>query len=63
VPAPDPLAALFHSARGSDVTMTSVRGEILYSGGSVIPFDVNVLKQQMQNVSERLHEARTGSTR
>jgi 5-methylthioadenosine/S-adenosylhomocysteine deaminase len=63
VPAPDPLAALFHSARGTDVIMTAVRGEILYSGGNVIPFDVTALKREMLNMSERLHEARTGRTR
>lgn len=32
-PAADPVAALFHSARGSDVCLTVVRGRVLYSDG------------------------------
>lgn len=63
VPAPDPVSAVFHSARGSDVIMTVVRGEILYVGGSVIPFDVTALRQQMVAIGERLHAARTSSPR
>ncbi len=58
VPAPDPVSALFHSGRGSDVIMTAVRGEMLYVGGSVIPFDVPALKSQITAISERLCSAR-----
>jgi 5-methylthioadenosine/S-adenosylhomocysteine deaminase len=32
-PAPDPLAALFHAARASDVSLTVVRGRVLYRDG------------------------------
>jgi cytosine/adenosine deaminase-related metal-dependent hydrolase len=56
-PAPDPLSALFHSARGSDVIMTAVRGEMLYVGGRVIPFDVASLRDQMRSIGERLCRA------
>ena len=58
VPAPDPLHALFHSARGSDVIMTAVRGEILYVGGRVIPFDVSTLREEMHVIGDRLQHAR-----
>lgn len=58
VPAPDPVGALFHSARGSDVIMTAVRGEMLYVGGSVIPFDVSALRARMTEMGERLRNAR-----
>src|SRR5688572_17233150 len=57
IPAPDPLSALFHSARGSDVIMTAVRGEMLYVGGRVIPFDVASLRDELRSVGERLCRA------
>jgi cytosine/adenosine deaminase-related metal-dependent hydrolase len=63
VPAPDPVSAIFQSARGTDVIMTVVRGEMLYVGGSVIPFDVTALRQQMVEIGERLHAARSSSPR
>lgn len=54
IPAPDALNTLFHSARGSDVIMTAVRGEMLYVGGQVIPFDVPDLKTQIDEIAARL---------
>ncbi len=63
VPAPDPVSAIFHSARGADVIMTVVKGEILYVGGDVIPFDVASLRQEMLSIGERLYAARSDSTR
>jgi 5-methylthioadenosine/S-adenosylhomocysteine deaminase len=63
VPAPDPVGAVFHSARGSDIIMTAVQGEMLYVGGSVIPFDVTALRKQMMAIGERLHATRSGSPR
>jgi 5-methylthioadenosine/S-adenosylhomocysteine deaminase len=58
VPAPDPVSAIFHSARGSDVLMTAVRGEVLYVGGTVIPFDVVALRARVTDLGERLLAAR-----
>jgi cytosine/adenosine deaminase-related metal-dependent hydrolase len=58
VPAPDPISAIFHSARGSDVIMTAVRGEMLYVGGRVIPFDVAQLRDEMRGVGNRLCRVR-----
>ena len=57
VPAPDPLAALFHSARGTDVIMTAVRGEIRYVGGRVIGFDVEQLRRDVERIGARLCQA------
>jgi 5-methylthioadenosine/S-adenosylhomocysteine deaminase len=61
IPAHDPLAALFHSARGSDVIMTAVAGEMLYVGGSVIPFDVPALQDELNEIAMRLNEVRENS--
>jgi cytosine/adenosine deaminase-related metal-dependent hydrolase len=58
VPAPDPVTALFHSARGTDVIMTAVRGEMLYVGGRVIGFDVGALKRDIEKIALRLCNAR-----
>jgi cytosine/adenosine deaminase-related metal-dependent hydrolase len=58
VPAPDPVGALFHSARGTDVVMTAVRGEILYANGSVLIADEKNLKQKIEQISARLQSAR-----
>lgn len=58
VPAPDPVGALFHSARGTDVIMTAVRGEILYVAGEVPGVNVAHLKRQVENISARLQRAR-----
>jgi 5-methylthioadenosine/S-adenosylhomocysteine deaminase len=63
VPVPDPGSALFHAARGSDVIMTVVKGNVLYDRGHVLPFDVAALKQQMISIGERLHAARSSNSR
>ena len=58
VPAPDPVGAVFHSARGSDVLMTAVAGEVLYVGGTIMPFDAATLRARMTDLGERLLTAR-----
>lgn len=58
VPAPDPLQALFHSARGSDVIMTAVRGEVLYERGRVTHFDAEALAHALHSSAERLSQVR-----
>jgi cytosine/adenosine deaminase-related metal-dependent hydrolase len=58
IPAPDPISALFHSARAADVIMTAVRGEMLYVGGRVIPFSVGSLGDEMHELGARLLRAR-----
>jgi cytosine/adenosine deaminase-related metal-dependent hydrolase len=63
IPAPDPVGTVFHSARGADVIMTVVKGEILYVGGDVIPFDVASLRTEMLCIGQRLHAARPGRAR
>ena len=58
VPGPDPVGTLFHSARGSDVMMTVVQGEVLYVGGTIIPFDVAAPRARLVPMGERLRAAR-----
>ncbi|HEY0673328.1 MAG TPA: amidohydrolase family protein [Longimicrobiales bacterium] len=58
VPAPNPLDALFHSARGTDVIMTVVRGEELYANGVVSNFDIDALRAQMKSIGARLQRVR-----
>lgn len=58
VPAPDPISAIFHSARGSDVMMTVVQGDVLYVGGTILPFDVPAMRARMVDIGERLLGAR-----
>jgi 5-methylthioadenosine/S-adenosylhomocysteine deaminase len=58
VPAPDPLQALFHSARGSDVVLTAVRGEVLYEHGRLPRFDTAALQAELQSIAARLCAAR-----
>jgi cytosine/adenosine deaminase-related metal-dependent hydrolase len=57
-PTHDPLATLFHSARGTDVTLTVVRGRILYRDGHVHTLDERALAQPFRQFSEKLRDAR-----
>lgn len=56
-PVHDPLAALFHSARGSDVVLTAVRGRILYRDGVVHTLDEAAIRVEMEAAAGRLREA------
>jgi cytosine/adenosine deaminase-related metal-dependent hydrolase len=58
IPAPDPVNTLFHSARGADVIMTAVRGEMLYVGGNVLSLPASELEEQIEEISGRLCEVR-----
>lgn len=53
-PVNDPLAALFHAARGSDVVLTVVRGRVLYAGGRVTTLDEAAAGAAMDRCAERL---------
>ena len=55
-PVHDPLAALFHAARASDVTLTVVQGRILYRDGRLTTLDESALGKAMEQVAERLRE-------
>ena len=56
-PVHDPLAALFHAARASDVTLTVVQGQILYRDGRSTTLDEVALGKAVERVAERLREA------
>jgi 5-methylthioadenosine/S-adenosylhomocysteine deaminase len=58
LPVHDPVAALVHSARASDVVLTAVRGEILYRDGRVLSLDAAALRGRVLAVAEALHRAR-----
>lgn len=58
IPVTDPLSALFHSARGSDVAMTAVKGRILFDGERVLTLDETALADRMRSMSERLCAAK-----
>jgi 5-methylthioadenosine/S-adenosylhomocysteine deaminase len=56
-PVHDPVAALFHAARGADVVLTVVGGEQLYRDGRVRTLDVPTLSAATEEGAERLREA------
>lgn len=59
-PVHDPVAALFHAARGSDVVLTVVRGRVLYRNGRVQTLDAEALRPRLERAAERLRGARQG---
>jgi cytosine/adenosine deaminase-related metal-dependent hydrolase len=58
VPSPDPVSALFHAARGSDVILTMVQGHVLFDGRTVATLDEPGLKHRLSAVADRLHLSR-----
>ena len=53
----DPVAALFHAARGTDVVMTAVRGRVLFRDGRVLTLDEAALGEAMEEPARRVREA------
>lgn len=58
VPVHDPLAALFHGARGSDVVLTAVRGRVLYRAGRHLTLEPAEILPRLDAVASRLRDAR-----
>jgi cytosine/adenosine deaminase-related metal-dependent hydrolase len=58
LPVADPLTALFHSARGSDVTMTVARGRALFENGAVVSLDEKDLAARVDAIGQRLRAVR-----
>lgn len=56
-PVHDPLAAIFHAARGCDVVMTMVQGRVLYRDGRLATLDPAALEPVMEDAAARLREA------
>lgn len=54
VPSTDPLATLFHAARGSDVVLTVVQGRVLYTGGLVQTVDEASARAGVEEAAQRL---------
>jgi cytosine/adenosine deaminase-related metal-dependent hydrolase len=60
-PVHHPVAALFHSARGSDVVLTVVGGRVVYRDGMVMTLDVEAFGAGVEGAAARLRESMGGS--
>lgn len=58
VPVHDPVSALFHAARGSDVVLAAVRGRILYRDGRCLTLDVEAMRPRLDAAAAALRRAR-----
>ena len=58
VPVHDPLAALLHAARGSDVVLTVVRGRELYRAGRHLTLEAAAVRGRVQQAADALRAAR-----
>lgn len=56
-PVHDPVAALFHAARGCDVVMTMVQGRELYRDGRLATLDPAALEPGLEDAAARLRLA------
>ena len=56
-PVHDPVAAVFHAARGCDVVMTAVQGRVLYRDGRLATLDPAALEPAVEDAARRLREA------
>jgi 5-methylthioadenosine/S-adenosylhomocysteine deaminase len=53
-PVHDPVAALFHAARGSDVTFVAVRGRVLLRDGETPTIDRAAAEHRVEDAAARL---------
>jgi cytosine/adenosine deaminase-related metal-dependent hydrolase len=58
IPVIDPLTTLLHSARGSDVILTAVRGRLLFRDGRQLTLDGGPMRPVMDRMAARLAAAR-----
>jgi 5-methylthioadenosine/S-adenosylhomocysteine deaminase len=56
-PLHDPVATLFHAARGPDVILTVANGRTLYRDGTVLSLDTAALRPRFEEVARRLMPA------
>jgi cytosine/adenosine deaminase-related metal-dependent hydrolase len=59
-PVHDPIVAVIHSARATDVILTMVQGRILHGAGSDIRAAALPLREQFDAAAARLREAVPG---
>ena len=59
IPAFDPVTALFHSARGSDVILSVVQGRAIYRDGRVLSIDEPSARADIEGAADRLRGAAT----
>jgi cytosine/adenosine deaminase-related metal-dependent hydrolase len=57
-PSFEPLATLFHAARGSDVVLTVVGGRVLFRDGQFLSLDPEAARRGIDSAAERLRGAR-----
>jgi cytosine/adenosine deaminase-related metal-dependent hydrolase len=58
IPVIDPLTTLLHSARGSDVILTAVRGRLLFRDGRQLTLDSGPIRPMLDQMAARLAAAR-----
>lgn len=56
-PVHDPVAAVFHAARGCDVVMTVVQGRVLYRDGRLATLDPAALEPAVEDAAARVRRA------
>jgi cytosine/adenosine deaminase-related metal-dependent hydrolase len=56
-PVHDPVTAIFHSARAPDVTLTMVRGRVLYRDGRHLTLDARAAAAAVDVIAERVRGA------
>jgi cytosine/adenosine deaminase-related metal-dependent hydrolase len=61
VPLHDPVGALFHAARGSDVILTAVAGRVLFRDGAVRSLDEPALRAAVEDAGRRVRQAIAGA--
>lgn len=57
IPVLDPVTSLFHSARGSDVVLSVVRGRELYDAGRFATLDLAGIHDRVEAAADRIREA------
>jgi cytosine/adenosine deaminase-related metal-dependent hydrolase len=62
-PVHDVVTSLFHSARGSDVVLSVVRGRVLYRAGRLLTLNADALAGRLQEFAGRLARARDDAAR
>jgi cytosine/adenosine deaminase-related metal-dependent hydrolase len=58
-PVHDPVAALFHAARGSDVVLAAVRGKVVFRRGETGALDVGAAQRGVEAAAERIRRGRS----